>query len=615
MARIDSAITSVNALGFASSTVFDAASNPINRIDSLGRISTAVFDALNRQVAGISPLGYCSSVAFDATGRKVGTQNALGAFYSTLYDAASRPVAVQSPLGHLSSTLYNVANQAVAQQNALGFVRTAVFDAASRPVASIDPIGGYWTTLFDAASQKIGQVDPLGNCVTNVFQSNGWQAATQNALGYLTSFVRDAAGQNICLVDANNGRSTTVFSNRGFVSAMQDQLGALTSFTQDPDGNTILRVDARSWPTSYTVDALNRTSGQVYIDGTRVTSTWDSASQQITSQDVTGITSYVWDLDSRKIATQYPTAVNLTNTLDAVGNRLGLADPLGLTTYSYDQQNRLTEVVNALNEATSIQWDPLNRESQRVLSLFDISVSRSYDAAGREALVSGTFGSFSNPYDSAGKRIGVYEVQVGAPATLTLGYDASYQLVNEVRGGSSAYNNAYSFDPVGNRLVQNASGQLTTGTFSPTNELLTSTPPSGPITTSSYDPNGNLLLQNTGGTLTSYSWDPENRLLSNTSAAVSETYQYSQDGLRQSKTNNTSGTTFMVVAASCSLNLAHPGQIWDNENVLLEMTSGNVLQARYTNYPQSMGGMIRQWQNGFTNFSLFDSQRNTRFGE
>src|SRR3984957_7409524 len=448
-------------------------------------------------------------------------------------------------------------NQTMAQQNALGFLRTAVFDAASRPVASIDPIGGYWTTLFDAASQKVGQVDPLGNCVTNVFQSNGWQAATQNALGYLTSFVRDAAGQNICVVDANNGRSTTVFSNRGFVSATQDQLGALTSFTQDPDGNTILRVDARNWPTSYTVDALNRTSGQLYIDGTRVTSTWDSASQQITSQDVTGITSYVWDLDSRKIATQYPTAVNLTNTLDAVGNRLVLADPLGEDSevvaascslnhahwcMIWDQQSRLTEVVNALNEATSIQWDPLNRESQRVLSLFDISVSRSYDVAGREALVSGTFGSFSNTYDSAGNRIGVYEVQLGTPATLTLGYDPSYQLINEVRVGSSAYSNAYTLDPVGNRLVQNASGQITTRTFSPTNELLTSTPYSGPITTSSYDPNGNLLLQNVGGTLTSYSWDPENRLLSNTSSAVSETYQYSQDGLRQNKTNSSSGT-------------------------------------------------------------------------
>src|ERR1700722_1880905 len=115
-----------------------------------------------------------------------------------------------------------------------------------------------------------------------------------------------------------------------------------------------------SWPTSYTVDALNRTANKIFIDGTRVTSTWDSASQQITSQDVTGITSYVWDLDSRKIATQYPTAVNLTNTLDAVGNRVVLADPLGLTTYTWDIQSRLTEVVNALNEATSIQWDPLN---------------------------------------------------------------------------------------------------------------------------------------------------------------------------------------------------------------------------------------------------------------
>ena len=90
-----------------------------------------------------------------------------------------------------------------------------------------------------------------------------------------------------------------------------------------------------------------------------------------------------------------------------------------------------------------------------------------------------------------------------------------------------------------NRLQQYDSGVLTQRTFNAANAQLTSVVPSGSITTSSFDANGNLLLENTGGALVSYSWGPENRLLSYESAATSETYQYSQDGLRKEKTNST----------------------------------------------------------------------------
>ena len=69
----------------------------------------------------------------------------------------------------------------------------------------------------------------------------------------------------------------------------------------------------------HTVDALNRTAHTLYIDATRVTNTWDSAGQQLTMQDVTGVTGYVYDLDGRQIAVQNPTGISLTSTLDSLG--------------------------------------------------------------------------------------------------------------------------------------------------------------------------------------------------------------------------------------------------------------------------------------------------------
>ena len=118
------------------------------------------------------------------------------------------------------------------------------------------------------------------------------------------------------MVEGNSHRMTSSFNGRGDLLSTQDALGAFTSWTQDAFGNTVLRVDARNWPTTYALDALNRTSGQVYIDWTRVTNTWDGAGQQLTQQDLLGIRSFGYDLDGRQTSVAFPTGLNLTHTFD-----------------------------------------------------------------------------------------------------------------------------------------------------------------------------------------------------------------------------------------------------------------------------------------------------------
>jgi uncharacterized protein RhaS with RHS repeats len=96
----------------------------------------------------------------------------------------------------------------------------------------------------------------------------------------------------------------------------------------------------------------------------------------------------------------------------------------------------------------------------------------------------------------------------------TFSYDPTYQLVNEQRGVTNAYNTSYQYDAVGNRLVMNDSGQLTTSSYNAANEMTLVTPPTGQPTTISWDAKGNCLLENAGGSLTTYTWDFENRLTS-----------------------------------------------------------------------------------------------------
>jgi RHS repeat-associated protein len=452
--------------------------------------------------------------------------------------------------------------------------------------------------VYDSASQRIATIDPLSNISTAVYSPNGSLVAVQNALGCITSYVLDGARQRICLVDANNERSSTSYDPRGLVSSTQDPLSAYTSFQFDAAGNTILRTDARNWPTSYTLDALNRTTQAVYIDGTRVTNSWDAAGQPLNGADVTGVYTYIWDSDSRKTVTQNPTGINLTATLDSVGNRLSQADPWGITTYSWDLQSRLLGILNPMNETTTIQWDPLSREQHRILGN-GMAVSHTYDGAGREVLLENRNSAgvgqaiFTNSYDPLSNRLSVIELD---NTRVSYSYDQTSQLLTESRSGTFAYNRSYVWDGLGNRLQQYDSGVLTQRTFNAANEMLTIVPASGSPTTQSFDPNGNLALSTTGSAVTTYAWSTENRLLSQVSPSVNEQYQYSQDGLRKEKID-ASGTTQFTL---------------DGQNVLLETTSSGVLQARNTQNPNGYGGLVSQNRSAASNYYGFDSQQSTR---
>ena len=170
-------------------------------------------------------------------------------------------------------------------------------------------------------------------------------------------------------------------------SPLQDGLGAFTSFAYDAVGNTILRTDARNWPATYTLDALNRTVGTLYLAGTRVTNTFDAAGQQTNMQDVTGITGYTYDLAGRQLSVAYPTGKTLTYAFDAVGNRALLTDPdNGLTSYSWDAQNRLDLIVSPYGDTTTIAFDALDRELTKTLGN-GMLVSHTYDPDGRETLL------------------------------------------------------------------------------------------------------------------------------------------------------------------------------------------------------------------------------------
>jgi RHS repeat-associated protein len=168
---------------------------------------------------------------------------------------------------------------------------------------------------------------------------------------------------------------------------------------------------------------------------------------------------------------------------------------------------------------------------------------------------------------------------------VTWTYDATDRLTREQRSGPSAYDTTYSYDPLGNRLVKDASGAMTTSTYDLANQLVTSQDANG-ATTYTHDLAGNLhIVEQPTGQRTTTTWDDQNRqtaVLQPTGAITTNTFRFA--GLRYSKQEPQSTSKFL----------------WDVNNYLAETDTDDDIQAVYTNEPQPYGNLISQYRKGPT---------------
>ena len=608
-----------DALGHFSTTIYDAGSRAVASIDALGRTSTTIYDAVNRAIASVDALGFRTSYGYDSAGRQVTIQNANGNRSTSVYDARGMNTANVEAVGYWTSYLYDAVGQQIAMQDALGYFSTSVYDGAGQRIAIVDPLNHATTMLYDLAGRDIASLDALGNFATTVYDAASQIIANQDARGYLTTFAYDSHGLQIALMDANGHITSMNYDGRGMLTSQQDPLGVFTTYSYDPVGNTALRVDGNNRPATYVYDALNRETSRLYFDATSVLSAYDAAGQQLSMQDVTGLTAYSYDLVGQQQSVASPTGSVLTYSYDGVGNRIGLlalsvSNPAfenpnvtAMITYAYDANKRLASVWNGYNERTTFAYDALNRDFSRTLANGQV-IQHSYDPAGRETLLKNlkangvALAIYTNTYDAVGNRLSVQELSGNR---VTFGYDAAYQLIHEQRSGTNSYNATYAYDGAGNRLTKNDSGALTTYAYNAANALLLLTPPTGKPTTYIYDGAGNLAVETTTVANT-YSWDGENRMLGVTNrvgnTGTVEQHFYSGDGLRKSKT--------ITIYSGGPGAVGQYQYLWDEQNILFENAGSNTVG--YTNAPGTWGRMASVNNNGASSFYGYDSQASVR---
>jgi len=316
-------------------------------------------------------------------------------------------------------------------------------------------------------------------------------------------------------------------------------------------------------------------------------------------EDATGITTYAYDELNRPKTVTYPAGKTITYAYDAVGNRSTLNDPDGgITTYSYDSRNLLSSLLNPFAERTTWIYDALGGVTTMTLGNGALA-QHEYDAARRLTALRNlksdlsVISIFTYSYDAVGNRSGVAEANGDR---VTWSYDEAYQLTREQRSGANSYDITYTYDGLGNRLTKIESGAVTTYAYDAANELSTAEDNTG-LTTFTYDANGNTTGEiRPNADRVTYTWDIENHLTKvELPSAVVNTITLDGDGKRR-RIEDSAGLRNII---------------WDMENIVAELDSGNATLAQYTLAPEGYGALISQRRSGSSSFHHFDALGST----
>jgi RHS repeat-associated protein len=471
-------------------------------------------------------------------------------------------------------------------------------------IATVNPLGDRTSFSYNAAGLRVARTDANGHVATTVYDAVGTAIAEINALGRRTTAVFDAAGRRIGILDANGGRNTYTHDAAGRIVQHLDALGRATTFAYDAAGRQTSILDARGIEATFQYDAANRLTSRTSTNDPPVTFGYDAVGNRTEAIDATGRSTFTYDLLGRRLTAVDPAGNAITYTYDALDQRATMTAPNGgIFTYAYGPRGQIAHLVNPQGDRTTFSYDAASRRTLTELAN-GTRASYTYDGASRVAQLynlkadDSVILGLTYERDFAGNPIGMLE-SGGDRVTWT--YDATDRLTREQRSGPSRYDTTYTYDPLGNRLVKEASGVLTTYAYDLANELTTSQDTSG-VTTYTYDLAGNLgVVQRPNGQRTTTTWNDQNQqthVVQPNGAITTSTYCF--NGLRCAKEDSQGMLKY----------------IWDFQNYLGEAHADNAIQVVYTNEPQTYGNLISQWRKTPTiwipRYHHFDALGSTR---
>lgn len=563
--------SSVDALAHKVTRVYEPNFNMLSSItDSLGNVTNFKYDTHGNLLQVIRPLGVETQFGYDSFGELTSLTDPQGNVSKIGYDSNGDPTTVTNPLGHATNVKFDQLRRPVSIADALSETTTFQFDALDRLIKLTDPLHNSSAAAYDPNSNLAELTDRNGHSTHFSYDMLDQLAQATDAKAGVTQYGYSVPGCG-CTADSDlityqNAAGETLsqsYDSNHWLTQATNAAGASTSFVYDSRGDIIQTTDAKGNTVAFEYDALQRLVNKTFPDGSKVSFSYDGNGNLTAATNANTSITFTYDDLNRVVSvtdSRFGKAIRYAYNLN--GLRTSLTDPEGgVTSYVYDAASNLKEVTNPSGGSVQITYDPLNRPSAIAYSN-GVGASASYDAVGRVKAISSSLKGakaplteFSYSYDQNGNPTAIVDLT----GTHTFQFDQLNRLTAAKHPTLAA--ESFTYDGAGNRTAS-AGEQYTY------DNLFRLTKANG--VTYSYDADGNLTSTADSKGTTTYTYNYDNQLTGikfpNGTAAA---YLYDAFGRRIQKTVNGQVTNYL----------------YDGANILLELNSGGVMQARYTHGP------------------------------
>ena len=484
-----------------------------------------------------------------------------------------------SPASTVSQQIITVNGLKVSQRSETNLTTTFGYDGLGRMISATDPRIGKTTVTYHTEAGKKGLeasvTDPAGNSTTYDYDSTtGRLLWEKNALNQYTRYAyndhgqvtnvwgdvqypiqfgydqfgqkttmrtfRENAAWNGMVWPANVSGDLTTWTYdaaSGLVTSKTDAKGKSVNYTYTVDGKLASRTWARGIVTNYTYDsATGKLLKADYSDTTPdITYTYNRSGQIATIQDAAGSRTFTYDDTFNQIKETisgiYSKDLNKSYTATGMKGQIqgfAIGDVQNYT-YTYDDYGRINKITTPMGDFNYTRLLNSDLISQMTRPN-GVASSWSYEDK-RNLLAqvqNGSVSDFGYTNNAIGNRTAMSRAgsAFAAPDTISYSYNSRSEVIGAVSNQNSAYNYAYSFDPIGNRLTANLAGTSYNYTTNMLNQytVVNSNQPT-------YDDDGNML---TNGSW-SYTWNGENRMVQAVNGNTKLQFVYDYMGRRVEK--------------------------------------------------------------------------------
>ncbi|MBH5320960.1 hypothetical protein I6N90_24550, partial [Paenibacillus sp. GSMTC-2017] len=476
-------------------------------------------------------------------------KNTLGEVQQVWFDPLGRKVRETQGLGEVKYGYDERTSHLLWQDDAYDNRTNFSYDAFGRPTV---------TTFADLTSSRV-EYDDIGLTVTavdaegnrsrvtsDIFGREVMVESLQNKQNYVPIMKKEynVSGAVVASIDGNGNRTTYNYDTLGQLSAVIDAQKQTTSYQYDQLGNLVTTTYGNGQSTNKEFNEIGQVIKNINGTGQIQKLYYDKNGNIVKSVDRSSIaTDNVFNNMNQLISTKTGND-QVQYTYDTEGRRLLMIDNRGATRYTYQPiSGFLTEVKYPDGVRLVNTYDRNKKTGYELLSSqANVKVTGSYDTMNRLKTLGVSSGS------AGAKTVSYNYLRNGQLATQ--GYGESFtsdRQYSDVRMTQLKYtkNNAamntfqYSYDNTHNITSRNENNYVTIFTYTPLNQLKTSSEFDEKFT---YDERYNRTTLDSTRELPMqeriYEYDKKNQLTKVSGTHNSVTYSYTGEGLLYERTEN-----------------------------------------------------------------------------